>query len=106
MPLPIRTPPATCSGVISSDSRTSAKSAADERLRVREERRARGADLAATRNQSTFVSTSGPSVAKTSSAQTVQPQRVVLLGRLREADEGEQHPARATSTSALMREGE
>ena len=46
----------------------------DERLQVRRERRARsGRSDGPTRNQRTFVRTSGPSVAKTSSAQIFQP---------------------------------
>ena len=93
----------TCSSVIRSDRSTSAKTAATKGCRLATSV-ARDAPIRCReRNQSTFVSTSGPTVAKARSSQTLVPTTVVLLRRLRKADEGDQHPGEV-STTALIRE--
>ncbi len=70
MPPPISTPPATCSAVIRSESRTSAKTAATNGCRFAISVAREGPIPCSARNQRTFVSTSGPSVAKTRSTHT------------------------------------
>ena len=79
----------------------------DERLQVRDQRRARRRrSRAATRNQRMFVSTSGPSVAKTSSSPDSSRDAVVLPGRLREAAGAAIATQPSGSTTALIREAE
>ena len=100
MPAAISAPPASSSASSVSESSTTAIAAARNGWRFAASVARDGPIRSSERNQSTFVRTSGPSVANTSSAQTSQPRSQSWLGELRQPRERDRDPRAAEDDGA------
>ena len=93
IPAKISTPPAISSVCSDSESRMSANSDGEERLQVREERRARRADAVDRREPEDVREEERPDHRVAEAEPDLPAEREVLLAELRDADERERHPA-------------
>ena len=96
----MRMPPAISMGASVSDSSTTAIAAARNGWRFAASVARAGPIRSSDRNHSSFVRTSGPRVANTSSAQTSQPRSQSWLRELRHGRQRDPHPCRAEDDRA------